>query len=159
MGSVSSIASSNTGAVVITNRGTLDGNVALSDSGSDDFTNTGKRAHSNSAAEPTPLTTAAAGPLLERSRAEPPLIQFTSAMTAKTVNGGKSHDLIYGGTGADTFAFSSFLATDYDRVFGFIGSGPPISIVLHGAFVQFDWTDRGPGRACADVRSPPALFT
>jgi hypothetical protein len=30
----------------------------------------------------------------------------------ETVNGGKSHDLIYGGTGADTFAFSSLLATD-----------------------------------------------
>jgi Ca2+-binding RTX toxin-like protein len=37
----------------------------------------------------------------------------------ETVNGGAGHDRIYGGTGADAFAFTSFAAADYDRVFGF----------------------------------------
>jgi len=102
------------------NIGTFDGNVDLTNSAGDTFTNTGTIYGNVQLGNGTnTFDNRHGGRVTGTITGGSGVDTIYLGNDGETVNGGAGHDLIDGGAGADTFAFTSVLAVDTDKIVGF----------------------------------------
>jgi Ca2+-binding RTX toxin-like protein len=134
-GQTFSVYSAGIAAVLISNSGALDGNIHLTDSGGDTFTNKGSIAGAVQLGSGTNSFNGVRGTVDGTITGGSGVDTIHLGNDGETVDGGGGLDQIYGGTGADTFAFSHDGAANAATVHGFNVANDAIQL-SHSLFTK-----------------------